>query len=241
MLKFSQANAKTKKLRKVEKLQRFLGKGRKVYSFDLPAGHTCPGAMRCLSKVVDGKIKDGPHCHFRCFSASQEALFPKVSASRQHNLAELRKCRGWRQYYDILNDSLPNDCGILRYHVSGDWFNRSYLRGAVTLAEDKPDTLFYGYTKSLHLLGGLTFPDNFRLTLSRGGKHESLIDTLNLREAVVVFSEDEANGLPIDHDDSHAALPGPSFALLLHGVQPAGSTAAKALQKLRGKGSYGRK
>jgi hypothetical protein len=46
--------------------------------------------------------------------------------------------------------------------------------------------------------------------------------------------------LDIDHDDSHAALPGPSFALLIHGIQPAGSEAGKAVRALRGVGSYSR-
>jgi len=67
----------------------------------------------------------------------------------------------------------------------------------------------------------------------------------NLREAVVVFSEQQAAdlGLEIDHDDSHAARPdlrNQSFALLIHGVQPKGSEAAKALVELKGKGSYRR-
>jgi len=61
-----------------------------------------------------------------------------------------------------------------------------------------------------------------------------------------VFSEAEANslGLDIDHDDSHAANPAwrdNSFALLVHGTQPAGSEAATALKELKGKGSYSRK
>ena len=50
----------------------------------------------------------------------------------------------------------------------------------------------------------------------------------------------EELGLPIDHDDSHAALNGGSFALLLHGTQPKDSDASKALKALKGKGSYSR-
>ena len=103
---------------------------------------------------------------------------------------------------------------------------------------------FYAYTKSLPFwvkrLDAL--PPNFLLTASRGGKADCLIDEHGFREARVVFSEAEADalGLEIDHDDSHAALPGPSFALLIHGIQPAGSDAGKAVRALRGKGSYSR-
>ena len=51
----------------------------------------------------------------------------------------------------------------------------------------------------------------------------------------MVFSLEEAEqrGLQIDHNDSLAMTPGPSFALLLHGTQPMGSVASKALKKLK--------
>ena len=50
-------------------------------------------------------------------------------------------------------------------------------------------------------------------------------------------------GLEIDHDDTHAFESDESFALLLHGTQPAGSEAADALKvlKKKGKGSYSSK
>jgi hypothetical protein len=103
--------------------------------------------------------------------------------------------------------------------------------------------LFYAYTKSLPFLVGMTLPSNFIVTVSRGGKHDHLIEGLGIRESVVVYSEKEAEekGLPIDHDDTHAATHGGSFALLIHGTQPAGSDAGKALSALKGKGSYNRK
>ena len=83
------------------------------------------------------------------------------------------------------------------------------------------------------------------LTASRGGRLDNLIDKHSLREAVVVFNEQQAKekGLEIDHDDSHAADPSKanqSFALLIHGVQPKDSEASKAVRQLKGKGSYGK-
>ena len=120
-----------------------------------------------------------------------------------------------------------------------------------TMAMLNPTVLFYAYTKSLrYWLTVNEFPilNNFVLTASYGGRDDHLIDdpTFNLRYAKVVFSEKEAEelGLEIDHDDSHAARPSKrneSFALLIHGTQPAGSDAATALKKLKGKGSYSRK
>ena len=67
---------------------------------------------------------------------------------------------------------------------------------------------------------------------------DHLIDKYNLKYAQVVFSEEEAEqlGLEIDHDDSHAYENNKPFALLLHGIQPAGSVASQALKKLGGIG-----
>lgn len=233
MLYFSKANAKTKNL----------GLG-KVYSLDLPAGYTCPGARDCLSKCVNGKIKDGPHTQFRCFSASQEVTYPAVHKRRMMNLAELRRCKRTRQITTLIMESLPRDANVIRYHVSGDFFKESYFQAALDVADRRPDILFYGYTKSLlHICTygnrekmeqGEMLP-NFFLTASRGGKHDELIDLMSMREARVVFSVEEAEklGLAIDHDDSHAATIGPSFALLLHGVQPAKTAASIALSALK--------
>jgi hypothetical protein len=71
-----------------------------------------------------------------------------------------------------------------------------------------------------------------------GGKRDDLIAEHGLRTAIVVYSEAEADmlGLEIDYDDTHAAKPScrnHDFALLIHGVQPEGSEAAKALQLLK--------
>jgi len=90
-------------------------------------------------------------------------------------------------------------------------------------------------------LCGIPGVPNLVLTASRGGKYDRLIKQHNLREAVIVFSEEEAKQkkLTIDHDDSHAMQSGKSFALLLHGAQPAGSVASKALSALRKKGIKG--
>ena len=67
------------------------------------------------------------------------------------------------------------------------------------------------------------------------------IEKYNLRKAVVVYSEQAAAelGLEIDHTDEHAANPETAnhdFALLIHGIQPAGSEAAAAIRELKRNG-----
>jgi len=259
MLYFSPANAKTENLVKVPALAPYLTGGRKVYSMDLPSGVTCPGANKCKSMVVvdpqTGKttIKDGPACQFRCFSATQELIYPAVRACRASNLEQIKRAKYASRIARLFLDSLPPKVGIIRLHVGGDFFSLAYMSAIVAVAAARPDVLFYFYTKSLHhlkavvkdvptarLYEGVILP-NLLVTASYGGKYDSLIPELGVRGAYVVFSELEASILPIDHDDSHAATMGGNFALLLHGVQPKGSTAAKALSTLKGKGSYSRK
>ena len=252
MLKYSKANAKTEALKEVEELKPFLF-DRKIYSLDLLSGYSCPFASECLSKatLVDGKrrIKDGPKTKFRCFSASQEALLPNVYSKRKRNYDALRGMEV-NEMIHYLHTSLPTDAGIIRIHVAGDFFNADYMRAWYNVASMNPSILFYGYTKSLRYwqfhINEYPELDNLVLTASYGGSEDNLIGEYNLRSTKVVFSEAEANtlGLEIDSDDSHAARPdlrNQDFALLIHGVQPKGSEAAKALVELKGKGSYSRK
>ena len=254
MLKFSKANAKTQALKNDSELADYLTDNRKIYSLDLLSGYSCPYAEKCLSKAVvqpngKRKIKDGKKTEFRCFSASQEVQYTNVYNSRKHNFDLLRNLH-FEDMVELINGSLPKNTGIVRIHVAGDFFSRQYLDAWYIVALRNPKILFYAYTKSLRFwVGGVTeMPTlhNFVLTASYGGRDDHMIDEFNLRSAKVVFSEAEAEelGLAIDHDDSHAAKPtlrDDSFALLIHGTQPAGSEASTALKKLKGKGSYSRK
>lgn len=242
-MKFSPANAKTEALYNVDELRPYLANKRKVYSFDLLSGHSCPFADRCLSKVVieDGKrkIQDGPNTEFRCFSASQEVIYTNAYNSRKANFEAL-KGRSYGDMVNLIAGSLPKNAGIIRIHVAGDFFNKAYFRAWVQVASNRPDVLFYAYTKSLpYWVEAMDIiPANFVLTASRGGRADGMISEHNLREAVVIYSEGEAAalGYEIDHTDEHACRPSlakQSFALLLHGAQPKGSAASVALQQLK--------
>lgn len=248
MLKFSKANSKLKSLEKIVELQTYLQDKRKVYSFDLLSGWSCPFAVDCLSKVhvIDGrkKIKDGPKTQFRCFSASQEVAFPSTYNLRKHNFDTVKSFDNSLDMAYAIQLAMPANLGIGRIHVGGDFFNLKYMMAWIRVAEWNPARLFYAYTKSLkywlQCLGSI--PDNLVFTASRGGRHDNLIAEHNLREAKVVFSEAEAEalGYEIDHDDSHAARPDlrdQSFALLIHGQQPAGSDASAAIKQLKQSGT----
>lgn len=254
MVKFSKANAKIEALSKIPELATFLANKRKVYSFDLLSGYSCPFASDCLSKVVikngKRKVKDGPHTQFRCFSASQEVQYTNTYNRRNENFQSIRKLSK-TEIIDTISKNQPKNLGICRIHVAGDFFNSAYFDAWVQIAIDNPDRLYYAYTKSLSywIARKSDIPSNFVLTASRGGRQDELIDTYGLREAIVVYNEPQAKSanLEIDHDDSHAACPSlknQSFALLIHGIQPKGTVASEALKELKKhnvKHSYSRK
>lgn len=245
MLKFSNANAKIEALANDPELAQYLTDKRKVYSFDLLSGYSCPFAESCLSKAVvqsDGKrkIQDGLKTQFRCFSASQEVQYTNVYNLRKNNFDLLKDCKNISSMVKLISGALPKNAGIVRIHVAGDFFNDKYFQAWCLVAAANPNVLFYAYTKSLKYWVDnqkLIF-DNFVLTASYGGRTDHLIDQHNLRFAKVVYSEQEAHDLDlaIDHDDTHAAKPtlsDQSFALMLHGTQPKGSIAADALKVLK--------
>lgn len=153
----------------------------------------------------------------------------------------------------------PDKRETFRWHVSGDFFTQAYFDAFIDVVRRNPERKFYAYTKSLHFwvkrlalektpkawrpknVSGIPGVPNLVLTASVGGKFDHLIDEYSLRSARVVYSECEASalGLEIDHDDSHAMNPGPSFALLIHGTQPPKSAASAALVQLKKAGNHG--
>lgn len=210
---------------------------RQTATFSLPAGHTCPGACKCLSKADKntGKITDGEQTEFRCFAASEEK-WRNVRGSRWWNMGLLREVGIKAGMSALILRSLPSWARYVRIHVSGDFFSQAYFDAWAEVAALRPDIVFYAYTKSLNywVARKNTLPPNFRLTASRGGKFDSLIEEHGFPDAEVVFHPDDAGDRPLDKDDSHArAVERDSFALLLHGTQPKGSSASEALKRLR--------
>lgn len=220
-----------------------------VHTFSLPAGYTCPGADQCLSRANrgTGKVTDGPDTVFRCFSASQEALFPSVRKARWHNLELMNEYKSVDELVILIEKSLPKRAKIVRIHVAGDFKTQEIFDSWLIVAMRNPSIKFYFYTKSIpfwleriELVGtGLEagLVPNFIPTASYGGKFDDLIEENNLRSASVVFTEDEK--FVIDDDDSHAMKHGPSFDLLIHGIQPGKTEASAALQALKIKGKFG--
>lgn len=232
-LKFKNGNAKVKS---------------SIYTFTLPAGYTCPGAKECLAKAnrETGKVEDGPHTKFRCSAASTEVIYRNLRDMVWHNLRLLEACKTIDEMVLLIASSLPQKAKTVRVHVGGDFYKEMYFKAWLKVAKLFPETVFYGYTKSIPFLVKYRdeIPGNFRFTASFGGKWDNLVSKHELKSCTVCFSEKEAKdkGLRIDKGDALALNYPDSFAVLLHGTMPAGSEAAVALQLLRkaGKGGYSR-
>lgn len=226
--KFSKSNAK------------LTGQG--ILTFNVPAGHSCPGAMDCQTFADPdmGTIMDGPHQKFRCYAASLESIYPSLRELVWNNFNALMGCVSAEEMADMLCETMPPKWRGVRIHALGDFFNRRYLSAWCQVAARKPGMFFYAYTKSVNFLADALVhnevPANMTVTASRGGRHDHLIDLHGLREAVVVYHPDEAlsMGIEIDHDDSLARNSAVrKFALLIHGQQPSGSAPSLAQKKMR--------
>lgn len=230
LLKFGKGNAKLSK---------------DIYTFSLPAGHSCPFAFECKASAdrSTGKIKDGKDQVFRCFAASQEALYTNTRTARWHNYDLLRKLKTVDEMFTLIVDSLSLKANTVSVHVSGDFFSQIYFDAWMAVARLYPTKKFYAYTKSLPywLERRDAIPSNFNLTSSKGGRSDELIELNNLKYAEVLFTEEQAKelNLELDHDDSHAYDGKESFGLLIHGSQKKGSEASVALGNLRKKGIKG--
>ena len=224
-----------------------------ILTFSLPAGHACPHAKDCKSKADRdyGTIRDGRQTTFRCYAASMEARHGSVRRSRWHNYDRLLACGSKREMTHLILVSLTTFAVYVLLLDSGDFFNADYFGAWLDAVRQRPRTLFYAYTKALpfwvqrldEVGTGYKSGDipNLVLTASYGGSRDELIERHGLRYARVVHSEAEAEdlGLELDHDDGHAMNHGPSFALLIHGTQPAGTEAAQAVRELRNQGEFG--
>jgi len=181
-----------------------------VFAFNLPVGHTCPGAKECLVKVnrETGKQKNSSD-QYKCYAAAAER-FPGV---REHRWQNLEECK---------NGDLPvppKEARRVRIHESGDFFNQQYFDNWLAVCVSRPKDEFWAYTKSLlywqRRIGEI--PQNLQLTASYGGTHDDLIIKCGFKHCVVVNSLAEATflNLPVDYNDDLARNPAiQGFALL---------------------------
>lgn len=234
MITFSKPNDKLRKLQ--EKTHK------RVFSFNLSAGQTCPFAKDCHSKVVlingKTKIQDSPGCVYRCYAASLEALYYNVYIGHKRNsqIVKLPK----KEIVSLLLHHIPRKAQIIRLHTSGDFTSQKYFDAWLEVVRKRTDLIFYAYTKSLPywIRRIKEIPENFILTASYGGRYDHLIREYNLRSALVVYSREEASQKNLLLEETEEIVSDPNkrntnVAILLHGIQPAGTLIAKIAYKLK--------
>jgi hypothetical protein len=215
--------------------------GKDTFTFSLPAGWTCPGALDCLARAAreTGKITDGPKQKFRCFSATMETYKVSVRNTRWNNFDILRTAATRQKMAKLLCESLPRNARLVRIHVAGDFYNKAYFEAWLDTANANPNVVFYAYTKSVHLLPPRAdLPANIRIVVSNGTRY-GIKRARELGYAIATVEMSPHTSLPIDHDDTHPIAADADFALLLHGTQPAGSDAARALAEVKRAGFNG--
>lgn len=215
----------------------------------LPAGYTCPMATICKnfaskpnSKFKDGKsLKAGPEAEFMCYAARQQAQYSKTAGKNAFSnlklLSEANSSGGIKAMADLIILSIEYhgfaNTKVFRIHEGGDFFSSDYMKAWIMVAKHFSGTRFYTHTTSLNfwISNKGSIPDNMQLIASMDKNNESIINNNNLRYSRVVYSVEEAKNLrlKIDYDDSLACCTKENFALLIHGQQPAGSEASKAV------------
>ncbi len=198
-----------------------------VLSFWLPSGYTCPSANECQTWFSPKlrKIKDGNNQTFRCFSASLEARLG-VGKMVWHNFNLINPIRhDYKKLAKLILDSLRDypKPDYVRIHIGGDFYTADYFKAWCYVADwlSNDGITFYAYTKELATVKSfhMLIPSNLKLTLSKGGKHDNLINEMDIKVAEVVTSENDTE-LPIDYNEFHAINTDDDFALVLHGTQP---------------------
>jgi hypothetical protein len=219
-------------------------------SVSLLSGISCPGANICKSQaVVDpetGKrsIQDSPGCQFRCFAANDEAMYNETYAQRKHNRDLVLKYKDDPfKLAALILGSLGPKVKLVRFHIGGDFLCMSYLLGVLIAARVRTSMRIYFYTKSLHFLAKLDcdasdLPSNVSPVMSEGGLFDPMLPALKARgfRSVRVFMDPQSAadaGMELDHKDNLAAYGSESFGLLVHGTQPKGSKAGKAVSAMR--------
>ena len=161
------------KLKKTSKLN-----NAKIWGFDLPAYKSTTG------KVICPFAKD---CIKYCFAKKGTFLYPVVKNKYESNY----KISKQDNFIALIQDEIDNKkITHIRIHNSGDFYSPKYLNKWVKIAENNPDIIFYGYTKSIPLLKALkNTPENFKFVYSMGSKVDHLINIEQDRHAEIFNNE----------------------------------------------------
>jgi len=145
------------------KLVKTSGESYRVLGFGIPAdysfdgGNTCPAANACRGV---------------CYAKQGRYLMANVRDARMHNFNASRDYASFVVSAVADLTRLTKRYNVVRLHDSGDFYSQEYLNAWKAIATCFPNTIFYAYTKSLHLDIESDKPANLRIVQSLGGKYD---------------------------------------------------------------------
>lgn len=145
-----------------------------ILVFNLPTGHTCPGAGECINW---------------CYAKKPERMFRRVREARNHNYLETKKDTFTTEMNKTLKEQ-GNKIKYVRIHESGDLYNQQYLNKWITIAKHNKHLTFYIYTKS-HTLNFKKAPRNLVIIHSYGSNNDSAINPQIHNTARTIHSTEE--------------------------------------------------
>lgn len=105
--------------------------GPKIHGFHIPAELTCPGATEvCLST---------------CFGLLGHFRMPNVAEASARNK---RRTESAEFVTDMVSEIMRKMADVVRTHVVGDFYDAPYVRKWIAVAEQRPRTQFFAYTRS---------------------------------------------------------------------------------------------
>jgi hypothetical protein len=103
----------------------------RVKSFSLPCGKSCPGAS--------------VWCKQHCYGKKAERQYNATRAAYLRNMYNTNNLNAWLKNMLVL---VPEHTDLFRLHVAGDLFSAPYIRAWAKLVKARPNTKFWGYTRS---------------------------------------------------------------------------------------------
>lgn len=198
----------------------------RMVSFDLRAGLTCPAALLCLAHfdAKQNKLIDGENAKFRCYAASQEAVYKNTRMLRERN-EELSKLDNFEEI--ITNEIKRLNITAIRIHSSGDFYNGRYMQKWIRIAQMNPNVRFFGYTKMASFVKFLNSQPNMYFVYSNGGVYDGKEILKGIPSNTVVKNHYQARkqGLTVTCEKNHKSsdyemiMTSKSFCIIVHGTQ----------------------
>jgi hypothetical protein len=202
-------------------------------TLSLPAGHTCPFAESCLSRVdrENGVMHAGGR--FVCQSAVDEIDW-KTRDRRWQNYETLKAAGDDKdELAYLITEFLPAHTRTLFLHNSGDFFSENYFLAWLQVGKEFPQMeILVETTSILYWVRNLSqIPDNIKISAHLGTLHRNTVKEYKLPYHAVLFSAQDAEeyGLPVDDSYEHLRNR-ENYATLVKSLQIKGTPAGDSVE-----------